>query len=135
MTREEVRKICPILSLRMIVFSGEYIECQKDKCQLWDKCKTDNMAVETSQHIAGTELKTEHWHSKTGHWHSKTGHWEPSCADIPNRCSVCGEDWDKYVYGPEVWYTGELPKFCPNCGVRIGGVENDNNRREKENCD
>lgn len=47
------------------------------------------------------------------------GEWEPLCADIPKTCSVCGEDWDKYMYGSEVWYTGELPKFCPNCGVRM----------------
>lgn len=36
--------------------------------------------------------------------------------DIHKECPFCGEDWDKYVFG-EVWYTDELPKFCPNCGA------------------
>lgn len=42
--------------------------------------------------------------------------------DIHKECPFCGEDWDKYVFG-EVWYTDELPKFCPNCGadMREGG--------------
>ena len=48
-----------------------------------------------------------------------SGQWAPPYADVPTNCSICGEDWDKYVYGSEVWYTGELPKFCPNCGVRM----------------
>ena len=51
---------------------------------------------------------------------------EPKCkkgkwiayGDIPKTCPYCHEDWDKYVYG-DVWYSGELPNFCPNCGERI----------------
>lgn len=40
--------------------------------------------------------------------------------DIHKECPFCGEDWDKYVFG-EVWYTGELPNFCPNCGADMRG--------------
>lgn len=36
--------------------------------------------------------------------------------DIPKTCPFCGDDWDKYVFGDEIWYTGELPNYCPNCG-------------------
>ena len=40
--------------------------------------------------------------------------------DITKECPFCGEDWDKYVFG-EVFYTDELPKFCPNCGADCRG--------------
>ena len=52
------------------------------------------------------------------------GKWDRD-REIPNTCSVCGEDWDKYVYGQEVWYTGEIPNFCPNCGADMRGEEDD----------
>jgi len=45
----------------------------------------------------------------------KRGKWIAN-GDIHKECPFCGEDWDKYVFG-EVWYTDELPKFCPNCGA------------------
>lgn len=38
--------------------------------------------------------------------------------DIAKTCPYCHEDWDKYVNG-DVWYSGELPNYCPNCGERI----------------
>jgi len=44
--------------------------------------------------------------------------------DIPTTCSCCQEDWDKYVNG-DIWYTDELPKYCPNCGSYNGGEEDD----------
>lgn len=44
--------------------------------------------------------------------------------DVPSECSVCGEYWDyKYVEGQEIWYTGELPNFCPNCGADMRGED------------
>lgn len=42
--------------------------------------------------------------------------------DIPKTCSCCHEDWDKYVNG-DVWYSDELPNYCPNCGSYNGGEE------------
>lgn len=51
----------------------------------------------------------------------KKGTWLAN-SDIPKECSFCGEDWDKYVFG-EVLYTGELPKFCPNCGADMRGEQ------------
>lgn len=47
----------------------------------------------------------------------KRGKWLAN-GDILKECSFCGEDWDKYVFG-DIWYTGELPKFCPNCGAEM----------------
>ena len=42
--------------------------------------------------------------------------------DIPTTCSCCHEDWNKYVNG-DVWYSDELPKYCPNCGSYNRGEE------------
>ena len=52
----------------------------------------------------------------------KKGKWIKD-GEIPNTCSVCGEDWDKYVEGQDIWYTGEIPNFCPNCGCQMNGGE------------
>lgn len=38
--------------------------------------------------------------------------------DIPTTCSCCHEDWDKYVNG-DIWYSDELPKYCPSCGCQM----------------
>ena len=54
----------------------------------------------------------------------KKGKWNRN-GDIPKTCSVCGEDWDKYVEGQEIWYTGEIPNFCPNCGSYNEGEEDE----------
>ena len=46
----------------------------------------------------------------------KRGRWIGG--DVLTNCSICGEAWDlKYLGGQEMWYTGELPNFCPNCGA------------------
>ena len=37
----------------------------------------------------------------------------------PNECSICGEKFTKYIRGWEWEETGELPKFCPNCGAKM----------------
>lgn len=50
----------------------------------------------------------------------KKGKWI-AYGDIPKTCSCCHEDWDKYVYGDVLWYSDELPNYCPNCGSYNGG--------------
>ena len=54
----------------------------------------------------------------------KKGRWI-AYGDIPKTCSCCHEDWDKYVYGDVLWYSDELPNYCPNCGCDIKGEEDD----------
>ena len=49
----------------------------------------------------------------------KCGKWLPENADVPTYCSVCGHSWDEYIHGSEIWYTGDLPYFCPNCGAKM----------------
>ena len=39
--------------------------------------------------------------------------------EIPTRCPICEHDWDEYVFGQEYFYTGDIPKYCPNCGTRL----------------
>ena len=45
--------------------------------------------------------------------------------EIPNKCSVCGHDWDEYVSGQEIWYEGSVPNFCPNCGAYMKGADDE----------
>ena len=52
----------------------------------------------------------------------KKGKWI-SDGDIPTKCPFCGEHWNKYIFGDEVWYTGEVPKFCPECGCDMRGEQ------------
>ena len=56
----------------------------------------------------------------------ETAHWEKrEYNDIPDKCSRCGHTYTEYIYGYEWEQTGELPKYCPNCGKRME-VENGN---------
>jgi len=57
-----------------------------------------------------------------------TGEWEIVDAEggkIWNCvCTECGHDPQEYINGSENWWlTKYLPKFCPNCGVRIVNVK------------
>lgn len=38
---EDGDKICPIMSLRMIVFSGKFVACMGEKCMWWERCKRE----------------------------------------------------------------------------------------------
>jgi hypothetical protein len=35
------------------------------------------------------------------------------------RCSECGKNPIEYTYGYEDWWFEELPKFCPDCGIKM----------------
>lgn len=45
--------------------------------------------------------------------------------EIPNKCSICGHYWDEYVMGQEIFYNGNIPNYCPNCGAYMKGIENE----------
>lgn len=37
--------------------------------------------------------------------------------DIPSICSNCGANWiDDYVDSRELYITGKIPNYCPECG-------------------
>ena len=44
----------------------------------------------------------------------RTGKW------MDDKCSVCGKGIEDLISSPE-WYRNEEPKFCPYCGVKLGG--------------
>jgi len=64
----------------------------------------------------------------------KTGHW--ILTDVEgNRvwncnCSECGKDPQDYIGGSENWWLikNKLPKYCPNCGAKMEGENNDENK-------
>ena len=45
--------------------------------------------------------------------------------EVPSKCSVCGHDWDEYVMGQEIFYNGDIPNYCPNCGAQMREVDNE----------
>ena len=45
--------------------------------------------------------------------------------EIPSECSVCGHHWDEYVFGQELWHDGSVPNYCPNCGARMKGADDE----------
>ena len=45
--------------------------------------------------------------------------------EVPSECSVCGHCWDEYVLGQDIWYDGSVPNYCPNCGCRMKGANNE----------
>ena len=43
--------------------------------------------------------------------------------EIPSECSVCGHNWDEYVFGQDIWHDGSVPNYCPHCGARMKGAD------------
>ena len=41
------------------------------------------------------------------------------------RCSNCGGCEEQYIYGTENWYGCGESIFCPSCGVRMKGVDDE----------
>ena len=45
--------------------------------------------------------------------------------EIPSECSVCGHNWDEYVFGQDIWYDGSVPNYCPHCGAKMKGADDE----------
>jgi len=41
------------------------------------------------------------------------------------RCSECGGCEEQFIYGTENWYGRGESKFCPSCGARMKGADNE----------
>ena len=46
-------------------------------------------------------------------------------------CSVCNKHADSFVGGTEDWWCSRKPNYCPNCGARMDGGKNDNQRNAR----
>ena len=51
------------------------------------------------------------------------GEWIVS--DKDSVCSVCGKDEAEFICGTEDWYGYGLSKYCPNCGARMKGADDE----------
>jgi hypothetical protein len=51
------------------------------------------------------------------------GEWMVSCKD--SICSVCGKDEAEFICGTEDWYGYGLSNYCPNCGARMKGADDE----------
>ena len=41
------------------------------------------------------------------------------------RCSECGGCEEQFIYGTENWYGRGESKFCPSCGARMKGADDE----------
>jgi hypothetical protein len=51
------------------------------------------------------------------------GEWIVS--DKDSVCSVCGKDEAEFICGTEDWYGYGLSNYCPNCGARMKGADDE----------
>ena len=51
------------------------------------------------------------------------GEWIVS--DKDSVCSVCGKDEAEFICGTEDWYGYGLSNYCPNCGARLKGADDE----------
>ena len=51
------------------------------------------------------------------------GEWIVSSKD--SICPICGKDEAEFICGTEDWYGYGLSNYCPNCGARMKGTDNE----------
>jgi len=51
------------------------------------------------------------------------GEWIVSSKD--SICPVCGKDEAEFICGTEDWYGYGLSNYCPNCGARMKGADDE----------
>lgn len=56
----------------------------------------------------------------------KKGKWLLNDDGTPAICSECGTNWiNDYVDSRELYFTGKIPNYCPNCGSDNRGEQDD----------
>lgn len=53
------------------------------------------------------------------------GQWIVDISNYESVCSICGASEADFIYGTEIWYGLGKSNFCPNCGARMKGVNNE----------
>jgi hypothetical protein len=53
------------------------------------------------------------------------GEWIVDISDYKSICSVCGKDEAEFICGTEDWYAYGLSNYCPNCGARMKGADDE----------
>lgn len=71
--------------------------------------------------------RVEEWIDKFPSADRPQGEWIVSSKD--SICPICGKDEAEFICGTEDWYGYGLSNYCPNCGARMKGVENDTSIR------
>ena len=53
------------------------------------------------------------------------GEWIVNMPNYESICSVCGAKETDFIYGTEMWYGLGESKFCPSCGARMKGADDE----------
>ena len=53
------------------------------------------------------------------------GEWVVNISDYKSMCSVCGANETHFIYGTEMWYGLGESNFCPYCGARMKGIDDE----------
>ena len=53
------------------------------------------------------------------------GEWIVNMINYESLCSVCGAKETAFIYGTEMWYGLGKSKFCPSCGARMKGADDE----------
>ena len=59
-----------------------------------------------------------------GEWVDEADKYDASFGIHDYRCSNCNSYADEYIGGHE-WYTAGKPNFCPHCGARMKGADDE----------
>lgn len=59
-----------------------------------------------------------------GEWIDEADKYDASFGIHDYRCSNCNSYADEYIGGHE-WYTADKPNFCPNCGAKMKGADDE----------
>ena len=84
----------------------------------------DNLGYRKLSDVVMDEERFPSANRPQGEWIDEADKYDASFGIHDYRCSNCNSYADEYIGGHE-WYTAGKPNFCPHCGCRMKGADDE----------
>ena len=118
-------------AIRELNCSVLFHEREADKCArhggTWyeGKANAHKVCAEENSQLAAWLEELKSYRETYGTADRPQGEWIVNIPEYESICSVCGAKETEFIYGTEMWYGLGESKFCPNCGYRMKGADDE----------